>query len=352
MSAPAFVAQDHLSGRVRRVGAYTIRYRARAVGVAVVGCVAAIVLAALELAYGTFQLTFGEVWEVLAGGGSATARKVVLEIRLPRVVAGLFDGACSGVSGAVFQSVARNALGSPDVIGFTSGAATGAIVQMLVFDRGPMATSLAAIAGGTGTALIVYLLSLRGGVAGGYRLVLVGIGVGSVLSSLNGLFLTRSAPDDAIAAHAWLVGTLNARTWEQVVPVVIVFFITLPAIAAARPSLDLVEMGDDTARQLGVAVERSRKVALIGGVALIAIATAATGPIAFVALAAPQIARRLIGAPTIPIAGAAVIGAAVLLGADYLSQRLPFGLYVPVGLTTGLLGGIYLIALLLRPNTR
>ncbi|MBN8934526.1 MAG: iron chelate uptake ABC transporter family permease subunit, partial [Rhizobium pusense] len=139
---------------------------------------------------------------------------------LPRVLVAVFAGASLGVSGAVFQSVSRNPLGSPDVIGFTTGAATGALAQIVIFGGGPLAVALSAVLGGLVTATLVYLLSFKQGVTGGYRLVLTGIGAGATLNALNGLMLVKGSLDNAIAANLWLAGSLDARNWDHALTVV------------------------------------------------------------------------------------------------------------------------------------
>ena len=309
----------------------------------------ALLLAVLLLGIGTLHLSPGEVLASLFGlGDNPTAERIIQRVRLPRVLTAVFVGAALGMAGSVFQSISRNALGSPDIIGFTTGAASGAIVQIILFNAGPLGTSLAAVLSGVCTAAVVFVLSLKGRTTGGYRLVLVGIGVGAMLIGLNTVLLVTGDLDQAMTAQLWLSGSLNTRTWSHVVPAAIGFVLIVPiAIYHARP-LNMLEMGDDTACQLGVPVERSRLVMVMAAVGLTSIATAAAGPISFIALAAPQLARRLTGSPDIPLVSGAIMGALLLLSADLVSQRFPLNLNLPIGLTTGLLGGFYLLWLLTR----
>lgn len=349
MSAP-FKAGEYLPGVVVSAarGRVSFRVRPRTAIVCAVLAGAVLVGAVVALMTGTFPLSVGEVWNTLHGFGERRANTVIFSIRLPRLIAGIFVGACLGVSGAVFQSLSRNPLGSPDIIGFVSGAATGAIVQILFFNGGPIAVSLTAVVSGLITAAIVYLLSMKGKATGGYRLVLVGIGVGAILQAANSLILTRSSDDIALAAQLWLTGSLNARTWNQAVPVVVAFIVLTPILLLASRRMNLLELGDDISRQLGVQAERTRMLMMVAGIGLIAAAVAAAGPISFVALAAPHIVRQITRSPTIPILPAALMGSVLLLGADLLSQHLPLGIAAPVGLLTGLIGGIYLIWMLAR----
>ncbi|WP_134536662.1 FecCD family ABC transporter permease, partial [Pseudomonas aeruginosa] len=269
-------------------------------------------------------------------------------VRLPRVLTACLVGAALGMAGAIFQSISRNPLGSPDVIGFTTGAASGAIVQIILFDAGPLATSLAALAAGLCTALAVVLLARRGATAGGYRLVLVGIGVGASLSGLNSLLLVTGNLDQAMYAQLWLAGSLNTRTWSHVVPAALGLLASVPLALYHGRRLEVLELGDASAAQLGVAVERVRLQMVLVAVGMTAIATAAAGPIAFIALAGPQLARRLTRSAGVPLLSGALMGAVLLLAADLLGQRLAYVANLPIGLMTGLLGGFYLLWLLLR----
>lgn len=332
---------------VIRFRAYALRWRPRVALLCVVASGVCLVLALLLLGTGTLAFTPGEVLSALIGGGSnPIAERVILGLRLPRVLTALFVGSSLGMAGAIFQSIARNPLGSPDIIGFTTGAATGAIVQIILFDAGPLAVSLAAVASGMATATAVFLLARKGQASGGNRLVLVGIGVGATLTGVNTVLLVAGDLDRAVSAQIWLAGSLTARSWSHAVPTAAALVLIMPIALRYGARLSLLEMGDETATQLGVPVERTRLAMVITAVALTATATAAAGPIAFVALAAPQLARRLGRSPEVPLVAAALIGAALLLLADLISQRFPLNLDMPIGLTTGLVGGLYLLWLL------
>jgi iron complex transport system permease protein len=272
----------------------------------------------------------------------------VLGRRLPRALTAALVGALLGMSGAAFQSLSRNPLGSPDIIGFTSGAATAAVFQIVVLGGGMIATAIAAVLGGIVTALIVYLLARRDGITGGLRLVLVGIGVGAVVSAISALLIARADIDDALLAQLWSSGSLTGRGWPHVWATLAALAVVGPVLLRLGRDLALIEMGDDSAHGVGVQVERTRFVAVIVAVAAAAAATAATGPIAFIAFAAGQIARRLAPVPGVLLGLSALIGAALLAGADLLSQNLDVGLRTPVGLVTSVLGGLYLLWLLAR----
>ncbi|MEU6856423.1 FecCD family ABC transporter permease [Rothia kristinae] len=307
-------------------------------------------LAVLALMQGEYRLSPGEVLHTLTGGGPRLARYFVTEVRAPRVLAAILVGAALGLSGAIFQVVSGNPLGSPDIIGFTHGAATGALLQIIVFDAGPGGVALGAVLGGLGTAVVVWGLTRRTGL-GGYRVVLIGIGVGSTLSALNSLLVVRASLTQAQTAAAWLVGSLNAMTWAKVALLGIALLILLPALLWLARPLTALMYGDAVAAGIGVPVGRVRVLALFVGVLLVALATATTGPVAFVALAAPHICRTLTRVTGAGLAGAGLTGAVLVLGADLLAQHALPGT-LAVGVVTGALGGCYLVYLIAAERRR
>lgn len=338
------------SGRLVRVGRATVVVHPRVVivttAIGLVGIIAAIV----AMGTGTLALTPGEVAGALLGRGDDAAVKVVTAVRLPRMLTAILAGAALGVSGAVFQSVSRNALGSPEIIGFTTGAATGAIMQIVVFQADGVRVALGALVGGILTAIVVYLLSMRGRTTGGYQLILTGIGVGAVLQAVNEFLLVFGGIDQAVQANVWLAGSLYGRGWEDVLTVAIACVVLVPVVLVLGRRATLMEMGDDIAQQLGVRAERTRLVLIFSAVLLAAAATAACGPIAFVALAAPQLVVRLTGSRSLPVIGAAAMGGCLLVFSDVVSQLLPTDVTLPIGRVTGVIGGAYLIWLLTRKD--
>ncbi|MGY0233770.1 FecCD family ABC transporter permease [Longispora urticae] len=321
----------------------SVRYAPRAAAVCLVLGSVTVAVAVLALTTGDYPLTVPEVVSVLVGRGDTVTDLVVGTLRLPRVLAGLLVGAALGVSGALFQSLTRNPLGSPDIVGFTTGSATGALVVILLLGGDPSAVAVGAVLGGLATAVVVYLLAVRGGMQG-TRLILMGIGVSAMLLSVNAYLITRASWQDALAAQSWLIGSLNGRQWDEVVPLAAAVAVLLPVALYQGRRLALLEMGDDAAHALGVPVRRTRLALVAVGVALAAVATAAAGPIGFVALAAPQIARRLTRSTGTALFAAGLTGALLLAGCDLATQRLAPTL--PVGIATGAVGGCYLAWLL------
>lgn len=271
----------------------------------------------------------------------------VTELRAPRVILALLVGAALGLSGALFHNLTRNSLGSPDITGFTTGAATGALIQILLVGSSPLGIAAGALAGGTATGLAVFLLS-RGLGASSLRFVLIGIGVASILQGLNSLLIVRADLNSAQTAAQWLAGSFNATTWGRLGWVSLGLTLILPLLILGSRPLSMLAVGDELAGSLGVAVARTRALMTCAGVALVAIAVAAAGPIAFVALAAGPISRRLagLGGATAGLGVAALTGAVITLGSDIAAQRLFAPTQLPVGVITGVIGGMYLLYLL------
>jgi iron complex transport system permease protein len=297
-------------------------------------------LALLSLTTGSYPISVGQVASALTGGETGLVHDIVVEWRLPRVVAAVVFGAALGVSGAMFQSLTRNPLASPDVIGFSSGSYTGALIVIILIDGSYLHVAGGALLGGIAAAMLVYVLAWRRGVQG-FRLIVVGIGVSAMLTSLNSWMILGAELDVALSAASWGAGSLNGVSWDQVA-IGGAFSAVLLVLAGmlSRPMRQM-ELGDDTAAALGVSIVPARLGLVVVGVALTATVTAASGPIAFIALAAPQIARRLARTAGITLMPAAFVGALLLLAADFVAQHVaPTPL--PVGVITVMIGGSYL----------
>jgi len=334
------------AGRTVRAGrAISVRIEGRSLTVCLGLLVVLAGVVAISLTTGDYPISVPDVLRTLLGQGQKADEFIVLGLRLPRVVTGLLVGLGLGMAGAVFQLVTRNPLGSPDVIGFTSGAVTGALVVLLVLDGGGTETAFGALVGGGVTAVVVYLLSSRGGVQG-YRLILVGIGITAVLQAGNSYLLTRARVEDAQQAQVWITGSLNGRGWEQATPLGIGLAVLVPIALLGGRSLTMLDLGDDAARALGVDVSRTRIVVLVVATAMTALAAMAAGPISFVALAAPQVARRMTRAVGSGLVAAGLTGALMVLVSDFAAQRLFAPTQLPVGVVTGAVGGVYLAWLL------
>lgn len=316
------------------------------------------IVVVLTLALGAFALTQGEydipldqLIDALRGTGSDGVLRIVNEWRLPRVVIAIVAGVALGISGAIFQSITRNPLGSPDIIGFNSGAFAGALIVTLVIGGNYAGMVTGALVGGLLTALLVYVLAYKRGMQG-FRLIVIGIAVSAVLNAFADFLQLRAELNAAIAASAWGMGDLGNLGWSEVGPVTLAVAVLIPIVAFFSGRLRMLELGDDSASALGIPVERTRLALVIIGVAFVATITAVAGPIVFVALAAPQIARRLVKAPGLPLIPAAVVGAVLLLASDIIAQRIVAPEQLPVGAVTVTLGGVYLIVLLLSQSRK
>ncbi|MFJ6659262.1 FecCD family ABC transporter permease [Streptomyces sp. NPDC091377] len=330
---------------VRTPGGLSVRVDVRALTVVVLLLLTALAASVLLIGTGDFPLPAADVLRTLAGQGDAGQEFIVNELRLPRVLVGLLVGAALGLSGALFQAISRNPLGSPDVLGLGQGATAGALVVIVLLSGSAEQVTVGALVGGLATGAAIYLLAWKRGVHG-YRLVLVGIGISAIVTAVNGYLLTKADIVDASRAVVWMTGSLNGRGWEQVWPLLVLCAVLVPLVLAGGRGLRLMEMGDDVSYALGVRVERVRLVLMLAAVLLTATATAAAGPVAFVALTAPQLARRLTRAPGPQLLPSLCMGAALLVTADWCSQRLFGADQLPVGVVTGVLGGGYLLWLL------
>ncbi|MFI1538935.1 FecCD family ABC transporter permease [Streptomyces anandii] len=341
---------------MRGPGGLSLRLDVRACVVVAALLAAALTAGVVLIGTGDFPIPASDVLRTLVGRGDRGQEFIVRELRLPRVLVGLLVGACLGLGGALFQSVSRNPLGSPDVLGLSQGATAGALTVIVLFSGSAGAVTLGALAGGLLTGLAIHLLAWKQGVHG-YRLVLVGIGVSAVVTAVNGYLITKADFVDAARAVVWMTGSLDGRDWTQVWPLLALCAVLLPLVLAHARGLRMLEMGDDVSRALGVRVERVRLLMMVAAVLLTSAATAAAGPVAFVALTAPQLARRLTlprwvnGAGGAPMPGPNLVpslcmGAALLVTADWASQRAFGADQLPVGVVTGVLGGIYLLWLL------
>ncbi|MFD7840299.1 FecCD family ABC transporter permease [Streptomyces sp. NPDC059761] len=317
----------------------------RALAVGLLLTAAALVMAVVLIGTGDFEIAPWDVVQTLLGNGTPANDFIVNDLRLPRVLVALLVGAALGMAGAVFQSVSRNPLGSPDLLGFSYGSAVGALTVIVLFKGGATAVAGGALLGGLLSGVLVYLLSYRRGIHG-YRLVLVGIGVSAMLVAVINYLLTKAQLVEATRAMVWLTGSLAGRDWSQVWPLLGTCAVLFPLVLGQGRALRMMEMGDDAAYALGVRVERTRMLLMLTAVLLTTAAAAAAGPISFVALAAPQLARRLTRSPGSNLLTGALMGSVLLLVSDWASQRAFGADQLPVGVVTGLVGGVYLLWLL------
>lgn len=303
----------------------------------------------LGMTIGDFPLSVSDVVPALFGSGSSGSTYIVQELRLPRALVGLLAGLAFGASGAIFQTVTRNPLGSPDMIGINAGATTAVVAGISLGFGSGLGTTTLGLLGGLLTAVVVYLLAWRQGTSG-YRILLVGIGIYAMCQSLTDYLLTKADITEAQASIGWLVGNLANRGWEHVRPLAFALAVLLPLVLLMSRWMRTLQLGDDVAAGLGTPVQPARLGLLLAGAALVAFATASAGPIAFVALAAPQVAQRLAGLAWPPIAASALTGSFIVLTSDVLARSIFPSSSLPVGIVTGVLGAPLLLWLLTRAN--
>ena len=323
----------------------------RARSFAVIAVLAVIVFAifCVSLSLGDFKIPVIDVVKTLFGGGDRATEFIVNRLRLPRALTGLMVGAALGMSGAIFQSIARNPLASPDIIGVTYGASAFAVFAIVTLGLTGVAVSGLAILGAVLTAFIMYVLAWRHGVSS-YRLILIGIGIGAVATSVTSYLLTKARVEIAQQALIWLTGSLNGRDWSNVRSLAITLVVLAPLTAFLVHRLRILQLGDETAYGLGLRVESSRLGLIVIAVLLAAISTAAAGPIGFVAFVAPPIARRLTRSPGPAMIASALLGALVVAVSDLVAQHAFGDTQLPVGVVTGVVGAPYLMFLLARTN--
>ncbi|MEU8707660.1 iron ABC transporter permease [Streptomyces sp. NPDC048565] len=309
----------------------------------------ALLLAAACVAYlcvGESFVAPAEAVKVVLGRPSP-AELVVGTLRLPRMVVGLLVGVAFGIAGALIQTVARNPLASPDIIGVSQGASALTVGALTFGLTSYTVLPLLSVAGGIAAAALVYVFAWRGGLHA-TRFVLIGIGFAVALRSVTTLFLTKGDYLVAQQAQIWMTGSLNGRGWDEAAPIGWTLLVLLPAVLWAARAQRTVSLDDDTATALGVRLGRVRLGLVALGVVLASVATGTAGPVDFVALLAPQIARRMTRTAQIPLLCSALLGALIVVIADLLARRLFSPTELPVGVLTAAVGAPYLIWLIIR----
>lgn len=303
-------------------------------------------LLAVNVLLGSFTVTIPDFFAMVGGETIPGASFIVMENKVPQAVLGLLAGASFGMAGAIFQTMLRNPLASPDIIGISYGASATAVAAVVLFGVRGVGVSVAAMAGALAMALLITLLS-RG--RGGTGLILVGIGAAAFMQAAVTFLMSRADISSAQELMVWLTGSLNSATWERVAVLLVAMAVLMPLVALAARELRGLSLGEDLAAGLGFNVPRAKVLLIVLGVLLAALPTAAAGPIAFVAFLSGPIAKRLNGgAASLPLS--ALVGAAIVLAAHFLAVNLVPGTSLPVGVVTGALGAPLLVWLLISSN--
>lgn len=302
----------------------------------------------LSLMFGDSFYTLADVIRVIKGDTVPGASFAVGELRLPRATIAIVAGFAFGVSGIIFQTMLRNQLASPDIIGISAGAAAAGSTMIVLLHASQAAVSTVALMVSLGVAALTYLLALKTGFTG-TRLILTGIGIAAMLQAWTSYVLSKASAWDLPTATRWLTGSLNNMSWERGLPLVITVLAVTPLLLIGAHKLSILELGDDVATALGLRVNLIRGALIVGAVMLIAVATSATGPISFLAFMAGPIAIRIFRPGANLIVPSGLVGALLVLAADLAGQYL-FGTRYPVGVITGALGAPFLIYLLVRAS--
>ncbi|MEM7340390.1 MAG: iron chelate uptake ABC transporter family permease subunit [Actinomycetota bacterium] len=322
-----------------------MRLDPRAIVVCTALVAATVVLGLVSISVGEFDIPIADVVRHLFGNPTEDTEFIVGTLRLPRVLVAIGVGMAFGMSGAIFQSLVRNPLGSPDLMGFTSGASLGAVIVIFLIDGSRTQISIGAVLGGSIVALLVYVFAWRRGIQA-YRLVLVGIGAKFAVDALVDYTLTRADVRDVQEAAVWLTGSLNGRSWDDFRTVALALVVLGPLAVLMQRRLDRLDLGDDTATALGMRVSSAKFWLVVVGVALASLGVAAAGPVVFIAFVAGPIARRLVSSPSASVVPAGFVGAFLMVLADLAARNVIPGTEVPVGIMTAGIGGPYLLWLL------
>lgn len=325
-----------------------IRGRERTITLAI--ALVAVVLIGVSLSVGAYTLPLPDLLLTLAGQGSGSDNFIIFRLRLPRLLLGVLVGVAFAIAGALFQTLLRNPLASPDIIGISGGASVSAAFGILILGLSGAAVSLSAFFGALVVAAAIYLLAWRGGVTG-FRFVLIGVGFAFMVQAVLGYLITRGDVREVQQALVWMVGGLGGAAWPDIAVIAVALAVLLPLVWVFSARLRILQLGDDAAGGLGVNAERSRLALIVVAVALVAVATAFVGPLAFVAFVSAPIARRMIATGGLALVPSALVGVVLVVAADFTAQHLlPGELQVPAGIVTGLVGAPYLLWLLATTN--
>ncbi|MEN8702357.1 FecCD family ABC transporter permease [Bacillus infantis] len=327
-----------------------LKRRRRFVLVTTLLAIIALSLCGTMLMLGNTIYPVSDVVSVLMGEKVKGASFAVGTIRFPRMLAGVFAGFAFGAAGHVFQTMLRNPLANPNVIGITAGSSAAAVFSITVLHASDTFVSIASIIGGLTAVAVIFLLSKGSSFSIG-RLILIGIGIQAMLDAAVSYLLLIGQQNDLPAAMRWLTGSLNGAKTEDLYPLMITVLIFAPILIVLGKRLDMLELGEQAATSLGVDTNKTRLMLIISSVLIIALATASTGPIAFIAFLSGPIAKRLVGAGFSSIIPAGLVGIILVLAGDLIGQ-FAFAARYPVGVITGIIGAPYLIYLLIRMNRK
>lgn len=310
------------------------------------------------LMYGSYSMTAGEVVRTLLGNGDGMQNLAVFDLRLPRAVTAVLVGSALSVSGCILQSVTKNELAEPGIIGINAGAAL-AVVLFISVKSTSYYTALgtgtvlfmpaAAAAGAFLSFLCIYILAREKGQIRPVKMILAGIGVNTGINALITLYQLNMSKGDYNQALSWIGGSLWGSSWVYVAVTAPIILVLTGIVFYKNRTLDVMDLGDELAIGLGVRAERERKMFFVLAVCLAACATSVAGNIAFAGLIGPHLAKRLVGPVNRrKIPAAACLSSILVLGADTLARNLFSPLEIPAGIMISLIGVPYFIYLLMK----
>lgn len=337
-----------------RVGGWSWVWRPWTVLVTVVLAALTFLIFCVSISVGDFTIELSAVFRTLFGQGERVDEFVIMDLRMPRALVGLIVGVALGIAGALTQSIARNPLASPDVLGITGGASATAVFVVTASGGAAISSTIglsaAALTGGLATGLLVYFMAWKKGIDG-FRLILIGVSVSAVMQALTTWLLVVADIRDVARAQRWLVGSLDSRSWSEVWTTLWITTALVLIVLVIAFQLQPMHFGDDVAAGLGVRYTAVRAVLLLCAVLLAGVAVSAAGPVPFVALVAPQITMRLLRSPVPPLLASGLFGALLLIGSDLIA-RIVLPNDLPVGIVTAIIGGPFLLYLLVRANVK
>ncbi|MFQ7518961.1 MAG: FecCD family ABC transporter permease [Clostridium sp.] len=327
---------------------YKRRARAVIANVSLIAIVLCICI--MMLLYGNTNYSLDVVIRVLRGENIQGATFAIATLRLPRMLSGLLVGIAFGIAGNTFQTMLRNPLASPDIIGVTSGSSVAAVFCILVLGLSGPAVSIISVISGLLVSMLIYLLSKDISFSGS-RLILIGIGIQAMLQAAISFLLLKASQYDVPGAMRWLSGSLNGMTMKGIPTLFIVVMVFGIISLLFTKYLQVLELGDEFATTLGIRLNLVRIILILSAVFLIAFATSTTGPIAFVAFLAGPIASKIVGRGSSNVLASGLVGALLVLSSDMIGQYV-FSTRFPVGVITGILGAPYMLFLLICINRR
>ena len=321
--------------------------------------IAAVLIALLVLTVGSVKISFASVWGILIshlplvhiqGGWSATSNTIIWGIRLPRVLMASLVGSALGVAGAAYQGIFRNPLADPYLIGVAQGAALGAALGFVFSWNivGGYLIPLLAFIGALAAVTVVYLVARVGRSLPNTTLILAGVAIGALLISITS-YLTLVAPDKTHGIVSWLMGSFSMTNWTQVGLVAPYIILGIAAICLFSRHLNVMQLDEEQAQQLGINVERTKIILLVVSTLITAAAVCFVGTIGFVGIIVPHAVRLIFGPDhrsLLPLS--ALVGAVLLILADTASRTLIPPTEIPVGIITAFLGAPFFVFLLRR----